>query len=221
VWSLEAYSRDMAAVMGVIFAGYVGVLIAVLFGRINNKILETPKTCILKNTGPQFSGKVFYFGILLFAASSLLRVKYNLIMGAESSALAYGLGGIIVISNTFLSPVILIYSFVHNQLLGNTENAKRQATISLIVGIIQYLLFYSKGAIFMPIFAIMISQISIGKLFSKNTLLTVALIIIFLYPLLNIYRWVSIAGKDNLFDLIIEYSRTKPIDRNRSRLVVW
>ena len=201
-WTLEAHPRDMYVVMGIVFAGYFGVLIAVLFGRINNKILETSKTSIPKIRRPQIGGWIFYFGLLLFTISSLLRIKYNLVMGAESTALAYGIGGIIVISNTFLSPAILIYSFVHNQLIGNIESAKKEAAISLIVGIIQYLLFYSKGAIFMPLFAIIISQIAIGKLFSKKTLLTASLIIIFLYPLLNIYRWISIAGKDNLFDLI-------------------
>jgi hypothetical protein len=201
-WTLEAHPRDMTVVMGVVFAGYVGVLIAILFGRVNNKKSVTPKTCTPKNKKPIIGGQLFYFGLLLFAASSLLRIKYNLVMGEESTALAYGMGGIIVITNTFLSPAILIYSFIHNQLLGNMENAKNQAAISLIIGIIQYLLFYSKGAIFMPIFAIMISQIAIGKLFSKKTLLTVALITLFLYPFLNIYRWVSMAGKNNLIDLL-------------------
>lgn len=198
-WTLQSSGEGIASAMGAVFAGYAGLLLATLGLQIKtNKSTKKPEAHnhIARNPPQSIALSA---GLIIFSLTAILRLKFGLVMGAEPIGLPFGLGGILTIANSYLAPNLIIYSYLNNHIQGHISKARTQAIIAVIVGIIQYSLFYSKGAIFMPLFSILMSQVLLGALFSKPTQITVASILILAYPFLNIYRWIAMGGSVDIY----------------------
>lgn len=188
--ALASYDHDITYALEYVAAGFVGLMLSsiIVHGWKQNITEYRTKSYYDKDA----SSTLIKMGSIIYLLSSSVRWYLGAGNPASVIELPFGLMGLINISSSYVGPYIISCGLMFSM----AESDKRKSTIilsySLAIGIFNFLLFYSKASIFIPmVFLLFVEWMSGIRIISFGKAISGVLIVVFLYPFLNIYRSLS------------------------------
>lgn len=167
-----------------------------------------------------------YAAILCTIFFGFLR-KYFGLESPAPSGLPMGIGGMINIASTYVGPNLLFAALFFALDHGPDNKARRLALISIVIGVLNYILFTSKMSLIFPVMYILLCQYMLGRrVVSMRTIALLGGIFIAVYPFLNLYRSaiaLGIAPGDlikTITDLYVSQNEASDIDRSTLQVAI-
>lgn len=194
-WSIVVSENVLVSALTVMF-GYISTLTLICIGIAFLSYRYGGNASLDCSIDLRKSKYLMYVGVVLVLTSLLLRLKLGLVMGEDSSSNAGGLSGIIVIINTYLGPTLLLYLATILVCSGELNKGKNIFLVCFTLSLLNYLFFYTKGSLLIPLFWLFSIGYIYRPLYTKKTYFSIVVIVLLLYPFMNIYRWVQMSGGD-------------------------
>lgn len=132
--------------------------------------------------------KIITISLVLFVITSVVRLYFDLGSKIQPVVLPMKIGGITTIINSQVVPFLMVTALGFSY-HGGKRRTSIVAIIFLALGAIQFLLFYSKLHLVLPLISILLFRLIYGTYALKGKIVFVIfLMMISVYPFLNVYR---------------------------------
>jgi len=149
-------------------------------------------SAVMKPVGTVYA--VVIVALLLFILTSAIRLYFGLGSVVQEVVLPMKLGGITTITNSQVVPYLMVAALGYSYYTGRPKLGGRIAITFLILGVIQFLLFYSKMHLVLPLLALFLYRMIYGQYaLGAKKLFLITFSVVLIYPFLNVYRSSSVS----------------------------